>query len=120
VGERLLRELQQRGYHRASKLRDELLNGEIFTGLHEAEVLIESWRRHYNAVWPHSSQGHRPPAPEAILPPAGWPALRSAQPTGGPTRPDRDSRTGIVAGADHLSLVYESHVAGNYATYVFP
>ena len=64
-----------------SKLRDELLNGEIFTSLREAEVLIESWRRHYNAVRPHPSLGYRPPAPEAILPPArGLPyaALRSA------------------------------------------
>lgn len=33
-----------------SKLRDELLNGEIFTTLREAQVLIESWRRHYNPV----------------------------------------------------------------------
>ena len=57
------------------------VNGEIFTSLREAEVLIESWRRHYNAVRPHSSLGYRPPAPEAILPPArGLPyaALRSA------------------------------------------
>jgi len=64
-----------------SKLRDELLNGEIFTTLREAQVLIESWRRHYNAVRPHSSLGYRPPAPEAILPPArGLPyaTLRSA------------------------------------------
>ncbi len=53
-----------------SKLRDELLNGEIFTTLREAQVLIEAWRRHYNAVRPHSSLGYRPPAPEAILPPA--------------------------------------------------
>jgi putative transposase len=52
------------------KLRDELLNGEIFTTLHEAQVLIERWRRHYNAVRPHSSLGYRPPAPETILPPA--------------------------------------------------
>ncbi|NDH63757.1 MAG: IS3 family transposase [Alphaproteobacteria bacterium] len=64
-----------------SKLRDELLNGEIFTTLREAEVLIENWRRHYNAVRPHSSLGYRPPAPEATLPPArGLPyaTLRSA------------------------------------------
>ena len=64
-----------------SKLRDELLNGEIFTTLREAQVLIENWRRHYNAVRPHSSLGYRPPAPEAILPPAcGLPyaPLRSA------------------------------------------
>ena len=36
-----------------SKLRDELLNGEIFTTLREAQVLIENWRRHYNAIRPH-------------------------------------------------------------------
>ncbi len=64
-----------------SKLRDELLNGEMFTTLREAQVLIESWRRHYNTVRPHSSLGYRPPAPETILPPArGRPyaPLRSA------------------------------------------
>jgi transposase InsO family protein len=64
-----------------SKLRDELLNGEIFTTLCEAKVLIESWRRHYNAVRPHSSLGYRPPAPRAILPPARgllYAPLRSA------------------------------------------
>ena len=53
-----------------SKLRDELLNGEIFTTLYEAQVLIENWRRHYNAVRPHSSLGYRPSTPQPILPPA--------------------------------------------------
>jgi transposase InsO family protein len=48
------------------KLRDELLNGEIFYTLTEAKVLIEMWRRHYNQVRPHSSLGYRPPAPEAV------------------------------------------------------
>ena len=47
-------------------LRDELLNGEIFYTLTEAQVLIEAWRRHYNTVRPHSSLGYRPPAPEAV------------------------------------------------------
>ena len=50
------------------KLRDELLNREIFTTLTEAKVLIEQWRKEYNQVRPHSSLGYRPPAPEAILP----------------------------------------------------
>ena len=62
-------------------LRDELLNGEIFTTLREAQVLIERWRRHYNAVRPHSSLGYRPPAPETILPPVldlSYAALRPA------------------------------------------
>jgi len=49
------------------KLRDELLNLEIFTTLTEAKVLIEAWRREYNGVRPHSSLGYQPPAPEAIL-----------------------------------------------------
>jgi putative transposase len=49
------------------KLRDELLNREVFTTLTEARVLIEQWRRDYNQVRPHSSLGYRPPAPEAIL-----------------------------------------------------
>ncbi len=49
------------------KLRDELLNREIFTTLIEAKVLIEQWRREYNQVRPHSSLGYRPPAPETIM-----------------------------------------------------
>jgi len=49
------------------KLRDELLNREIFTTLGEAKVLIEQWRREYNQVRPHSSLGYQPPAPETIL-----------------------------------------------------
>jgi putative transposase len=49
------------------KLRDELLNREIFTTLEEARVLIEQWRREYNQVRPHSALGYLPPAPEAIL-----------------------------------------------------
>jgi putative transposase len=50
------------------KLRDELLNREVFTTLTEAKVLIEQWKREYNQVRPHSSLGYRPPAPEAIMP----------------------------------------------------
>ena len=53
------------GYNESlnGKLRDELLNGEIFTNLQEARILIEAWRREYNGVQPHSSLGYRPPAP---------------------------------------------------------
>jgi len=50
------------------KLRDELLNREVFTTLTEAKVLIEQWRREYNQVRPHSSLGYQPPAPEAKIP----------------------------------------------------
>lgn len=48
------------------KLRDELLNREVFTTLLEAKVLIEDWRKQYNRVRPHSSLGCQPPTPEAI------------------------------------------------------
>ncbi len=50
------------------KFRDELLNGEVFYTLREAQIVIEWWRRHYNAVRPHSALGYRPPAPEAARP----------------------------------------------------
>ena len=48
------------------KLRDELLNTEMFNTLAEAKVLIEQWRRHYNTIHPHSSLRYRPPAPEVV------------------------------------------------------
>jgi transposase InsO family protein len=57
-----------------SKLRDELLRGEIFYSIREAQVLIEAWRRHYNAVRPHSALRWTPPAPEVRqVPPILWP-----------------------------------------------
>ena len=51
------------------KLRDELLNGEMFYTLKEAQIIIERWRVHYNTKRPHNSLGYRPPAPETILTP---------------------------------------------------
>jgi putative transposase len=48
------------------KMRDQLLNGELFYTLKEAQIIIERWRTHYNTVRPHSSLGGKPPAPEAI------------------------------------------------------
>lgn len=48
------------------KLRDELLNGELFYTLEEAKIMIERWRVHYNTIRPHTSLGYRPPAPETI------------------------------------------------------
>ena len=50
------------------KLRDELLNGEIFYSLKEARVVIAQWRNHYNRIRPHSALGYRPPAPQASNP----------------------------------------------------
>lgn len=49
------------------KLRDELLKGELFDTLLEAQVLVGRWRKHYNQVRPHSSLGYRPPAPAAVM-----------------------------------------------------
>ena len=55
-----------------ARLRDELLNGEIFYTLREAQIVIESWRRHLR---PHASIGYTPPAPEVFVPAfAAWPA----------------------------------------------
>jgi transposase InsO family protein len=61
------------------KLRDELINREIFYTLREAKVLIEQWRRQYNTIRPHSSLGYVPPAPETILPAAEAPAYAMLQ-----------------------------------------
>jgi len=60
----------ENGYNESfnGKLRDELLNRELFDTLHEAQVLIERWRVHYNTKRPHSALGYRPPAPQTILP----------------------------------------------------
>jgi putative transposase len=60
------------------KLRDELLDREVFHSLREAQLLTEAWRRHYNTVRPHSALGYRPPAPEAVP----WP-----RPAGPPLPP---------------------------------
>jgi transposase InsO family protein len=64
----------ENGYNESfnGKLRDELLNGEIFYTVREAQVLIEGWRQHYNHIRPHSSLGYKPPAPEAKTPMASF------------------------------------------------
>ena len=49
------------------KLRDEVLDREIFSTRSEAQVIIESWRTEFNTFTPHSSLGYRPPAPEALF-----------------------------------------------------
>ena len=65
-----------------ARLRDELLDGEIFYTLREAQIVIESWRRHFNAIRPHESLGYKPPAPEVFVQTfAAWPAaLRQPAP----------------------------------------
>jgi putative transposase len=51
-----------------TSLRDELLNGEVFTSLREAQILIKRWKRHYNTARSHSALGYHPPASENIYP----------------------------------------------------
>ena len=70
-----------------ARLRDELLNGEIFYSLREARVVIESWRRHYNGVRPHASLGFKPPAPEVFVP--AFAARPYASPRPVPSAPTR-------------------------------
>ena len=66
-----------------ARLRDELLDGEIFYTLAEAKIVIESWRRHFNTLRPHGSLGYKPPAPEVVIP--AMTARAAAQP--GPATP---------------------------------
>jgi putative transposase len=55
----------ENGYNESfnGRLRDELLNGEVFYTLKEAQTIIEDWRNHYNHIRPHSSLGYKPPMP---------------------------------------------------------
>jgi putative transposase len=64
-----------------ARLRDELLDGEIFYSLKEAKIVIESWRRHYNTVRPHGSLGYKPPAPEVFVPAMSVRTVPQPQPT---------------------------------------
>ena len=59
----------ENGYNESfnGRLRDELLNGESFSTLKEAQTIIEDWRNHYNHIRPHSSLGYKPPAPMAAI-----------------------------------------------------
>jgi putative transposase len=66
-----------------AKLRDELLDGEIFYSLREAQTVIEAWRWHYNAVRPHSALSYRPPAPETVR----WPPAQASLPGASTTNP---------------------------------
>jgi putative transposase len=58
------------GYYESfnARFRDELLNGEVFTTLREAQNLIGRWRRHYDTVTLNSASGCRAPAPKSNVP----------------------------------------------------
>jgi putative transposase len=82
-----------------AKLRDELLDGEIFYSREEAQTVIESWRRYYNAFRPHSALGYCPPAPEVVP----WPPSPASLPGAPAATPClRESITGSI----------DSHPAG--------
>ncbi len=66
IGEGSIERLLSGPHSFNGKLRDELLNGELFYTLREAQVLIEQWRIHYNTIRPHSALGYRPPAQFAM------------------------------------------------------
>ncbi len=74
-----------------ARLRDELLDGEIFYSLKEAQVIIESWRRHYNTVRPHGSLGYRAPAPEVFVPAMVMRAAQQPRPAAPPALAERPS-----------------------------
>ena len=57
------------------KLRDELLERELFYTLLEVRVLTERYRQTYNRIRPHSSLGYRPPAPETVVSAGAAPML---------------------------------------------
>ncbi|MBI1689016.1 transposase [Methylorubrum rhodesianum] len=70
-----------------ARRRGELLNDEVFDARREAQIIIESWRRHSDTMRPQGALGYRPPAPEAFVPAStAWPAAR-AQPLSPAKRP---------------------------------
>jgi putative transposase len=75
-----------------ARLPDELLDGEIFYKLKEAQIVIESWRRHYNAVRPHASLGYKPPAPKCSCLTLRRGRLRALKPLRRPRSPWRRGR----------------------------
>jgi len=102
------------------------LDGEIFYSLKEAQIVIESWRRHYNAVRPHESLGYRPPAPEVFAPAfAAWPFCALG------IRSDGHAHAGVetwakltfesehLMGADHPSMPEPRHTRASPLTQAF-
>jgi putative transposase len=82
-----------------ARLRDELLDGEIFYSLAEARIVIESWRRHYNTERPHGSLGYKPPAPEVFIP-AFAARAGSATPTSAAARASREANHQLTFALD--------------------
>ena len=74
-----------------ARLRDELLDGEIFYSLKEAKIVIESWRRHDNTLRPHGSIGYKPPAPEVFVSAMSTRTAQQPQPAPPPVLAQRPS-----------------------------
>ncbi|WP_244627680.1 transposase, partial [Microvirga tunisiensis] len=55
------------------------------------QIVIESWRRHYNTLRPHGSLGYRPPAPEVFVPAMSLRAAPQPQPAAPPALAERPS-----------------------------
>ncbi len=96
-------------------MRDELLNGEIFYTLKEAQIIIESWRRHYNTIRPHGALGYKPPAPEVFVP-AMTTLADCARPTGSGGQATRraEADPALILNSDHLvgqvNFIHHLHV----------
>lgn len=84
----------ENGYNESfnGRLTDELLKGELFYTLKEAQIIIGQWRDHYNHIRPHSSLGYKPPAPPAHL---------CAAPASATLRPSRHTDEKEEATATH-------------------
>ena len=98
------------------KLRDELLDREIFYTLTEAKILIERWRREYNKVRPHSALGYRPPAPEVVMPATVdglHLRLRSLLTTGTVAGGRSDRSDTLTAGKMWAGAIGSTHEAGS-------
>jgi transposase InsO family protein len=81
------------------RLRDELLNAEVFDGLPDAKALAARWRQQYHHHRPHSALGYVPPAAYAARlaatlagPPVGAPPLPPARPASSPSTPTLEPR----------------------------
>jgi hypothetical protein len=93
-----------------ARLRDELLDGEIFYMLAEARIIIESWRRFYNTLRPHGSLGYKPPAPEVFIPASARAAAHSQ-----PALPPRTGAQAVNALSFYLNhpMLADQHDLSN-------
>ncbi len=92
-----------------ARLRDELLDGEIFYSLREAQIVIESWRIHYNTKRPHASLGYRPLHRRCSSPP--WRLGPQGQPPWCKGQPSTNIHTGPPNGGQSTRSCHSACVA---------